>query len=78
MWDQPSAEKFSAMKRLVFETQSQIGGALCAVTVKLDAWGEKFRFKSPGSTQRRVEFITNEMRYGLDRIQPIKYSDEPR
>ncbi len=78
MWDNPSAEKFRAMKDLVIEYQCLIGGALCAVTVKLDAWSEKFRFKAPGAIHRRVEFIMSEMRYGLDQIQPIKYSDAPQ
>jgi hypothetical protein len=78
MWDKPSAKKFRAMKRLIIETQSQIGGALCAVTVKLDAWAQKFRSKGPGGIQQRIEFIMSEMRYGLDQIQPIRYSDEPQ
>lgn len=77
MWENPTAEKFRAMKQLIAEYQSQIGGALCAISVKLDAWARKFRFKGPGGIQRRVEFVMNEMRYGLEQIKRIGYSDAP-
>lgn len=77
MWDKPTAEKFRAMTQLIGEYQCQIGGALCAITVKLDAWARQFRFKGAGGVQRRVEFIMNEMRYGLEQIQRINYSDAP-
>jgi len=78
MWDDPSADKFQAMRRLVFDYQCQIGGALCAVSVKLDAWSTKFRAKGPGSTQNKIDFILSEMRYGLEKLERIDYSDTPQ
>ena len=77
MWVEPSAEKFQAMKRLVFGYQCLIGGALCAVSVKLDAWDQKFRTKRPGNAQQKVDFILSEMRYGLENVERIDYSDVP-
>lgn len=68
MWDDISAEKFRKLQRLISSYHIKLGGVLCALTVKMDAWNKLFPDAHYGSPQRRAEFIMTEMRQGLDRI----------
>lgn len=69
MWDDPTAEKFQDIRKLITEYQSRIGGALCVVSVKLDAWARNFQARRPAAVQRRVGFVISEMSHGLDKIE---------
>lgn len=77
MWEDPTADKFQTIKKLISEYQSQIGGALCVVSVKLDAWAEQFSVNTPRGVHKQMEFIMSDMHHGLDQIQRISYSDAP-
>ena len=48
-----------------------IGGVLCALSVKMDAWAKLFPTKDSGGPVKRSEFILSEMRQGVDKIQKI-------
>lgn len=75
MWNDVSADKFHEMKDFVLDYQIKIGAALCAVTVKLDAWSTQFPNKSAGGVARRIEFVMREMRYGMDGIEDIAQAE---
>ncbi|MCE2510776.1 MAG: hypothetical protein J4G10_07360, partial [Alphaproteobacteria bacterium] len=49
-----------------------IGGSLCALTVKMNAWHELFPNRSAGGPMERVAFITTEMVQGIEKIQEIE------
>lgn len=71
MWAEVSAAKFHAMRSLVLAYQTRIAGALCAITVKLNGWAAAFPSQAAGGMRRRVDFVMNEMRVGLERIQGL-------
>ncbi len=75
MWGHISAERFGNMKKLITSYQTQVGGALCSITVKMDAWVAAFPVYEASGLFRRAEFITNEMRQGLQLLKPIDYAD---
>jgi hypothetical protein len=76
MWKNISPEHFAAMKTLINNYQTRIGGALCALTVKMDTWTKKFPTTNISSPLRYTDFIMLEMRPGLENIQPINYMDD--
>ena len=79
MWDNPSKDEFDRMLKLVTDYQLKIGGALCAISVKMNAWRENFCSESGSdgaSPIKRADFIMTEMRHGIDSIEHIKYSDQ--
>ncbi len=51
-----------------------IGGVLCALSVKMDAWARLFPKKDSGGPVKRAEFIMSEMRQGIDKFQKIEDS----
>lgn len=75
MWENISAEHFDEMKQLINTYQTRIGGALCAMTVKMDAWARKFSGERKESHNRYADFIMAEIRPGLETMKPINYSD---
>ena len=75
LWENISAESFQRVRRLVKEHHSTIGGVLCGLSVKMDAWDEKFGHIEKGSNvMRRAEFVMGEMRRGIDKIEAIEKS----
>jgi hypothetical protein len=51
-----------------------IGGVLCAMTVKMDAWQKNFPRRGVGSPPKKAEFIMSEMRHGLEKMIAIEKS----
>lgn len=75
MWFDISAAKFRANKDLVLDYQPKIGGALCALTVKADAWSETFPSPDSGGIDQRANFVRNELEQGLESVETIKTFD---
>ncbi len=71
LWKDLSNERFRDMERLVLAHQTQIGGALCAITVKMNAWNVSFPSPTAGNPAARVDFILRDMQQGLENIEPI-------
>ena len=75
LWSDISAESFRSVRQLVTEHHSTVGGVLCGLSVKMDAWDEKFGEFEPGSALiRRSEFVMSDMRRGLEKIAAIEAS----
>ncbi len=74
MWDNLSAEKFRRVEELIKNYHTTIGGVLCALWVKMDAFQRLFPKPDSGGPVKRAEFIMSEMKQGLDRIQKIEGS----
>ena len=72
MWHSPSADKFRRTEALVKAHHKKLGGILCALSVKMAAWENRFPNPSFGSLSQRGEFILNEMQYGLDKVARIE------
>jgi hypothetical protein len=74
MWNDISAERFDKVKALIESYHTTIGGVLCGLTVKMNAWIRLFPKPTSGGPIKRAEFIMSEMRQGLDNIKKIEDS----
>jgi len=73
MWDNISAERFHKVEKLISGYHTTIGGVLCALSVKMEAWARLFPNKDAGGPGRRSEFIMSEMKQGIENI--VKVDD---
>ncbi len=71
MWENLSAEQFRKIEATIKTFHQMMGGILCALTVKMDAWVELFPSRNVGGPGRRSEFIMSDMRAGMQRIRDI-------
>ena len=71
MWRDLSAERFKRIESLISGYHTSIGGALCAMSVKMAAWTGQFP-NSTGGVGRRAAFIMSDMRQGIEHIQVAK------
>jgi len=71
MWDNISAERFRKVERVISSYHTTIGGVLCALSVKMDAWRRLFPDPKVGGPGKKAEFIMSEMKQGMARIQKI-------
>jgi hypothetical protein len=76
MWRDLTAEKFKKIETLVAHYHTSIGGALCALSVKMSAWTDQFP-NSSGGVGRRAAFIMSDMRQGIEHIQATTQDDAP-
>ena len=74
MWDNISAERFRKVEQLIQGYHTTIGGVLCSLSVKMDAWAKLFPSPSVGGPGKRAEFMMSEMKQGMDNIQKIEDS----
>jgi hypothetical protein len=72
IWTNLSAEKFRKVEALIRGYHTNIGGVLCALSVKMYAWEKLFPNRNVGGPLRRAEFVMSDMRHGLDRIQTLE------
>jgi len=75
LWDNLTAERFRQVRKLVKSHHSSLGGVLCGLGVKMEAYTEKFgNVPADSALMRRAEFIMADMTQGLQRIQQIEDS----
>lgn len=74
MWDHISAERFRKVEHLIKSYHTTIGGMLCALSLKMNAWAGLFPDRYARGPVRRSEFIMSEMKQGIDKIQKIEDS----
>lgn len=68
MWDDLSAAKFKHVKDVVEGAQTTVGGVLCGLTVKLNAWYQRFPNPKVGGPTAREDFLFSEFKPGLSGI----------
>ena len=74
LWQDLTAERFRVVENLIKGYHTTIGGALCVLGVKMDAWARLFPDPMTGGPIRRSEFIMSEMKQGLEGIRRIENS----
>ncbi|MBT4934280.1 MAG: hypothetical protein HOL66_11755 [Rhodospirillaceae bacterium] len=74
LWNDISAKRFQRVKSLIESYHTTIGGVLCALSVKIDAWHNLFPSHDTGGPVKRAEFIMSEMKQGIENIQKIETS----
>jgi hypothetical protein len=72
MWQDLTADRFRRMEKLIKNYHASIGGILCALSVKMNAWKRVFPSTAASGPVRRAEFIVSDMRQGIDRILAIE------
>lgn len=72
MWRNLSAERFRKIEQLITSYHTTIGGVLCALSVKLNAWAYQFPTLASAGPVRRAAFIMSDMRQGIERISDIE------
>ena len=72
MWRNLSAERFRKIEQLILSYHTVIGGVLCALSVKMNAWMRQFPGSGSAGPVRRAAFIMSDMRLGIDRISAIE------
>ena len=72
MWSEITAQRFRRVERMIESYHINIGGVLCAMSLKMNAWASLFPKRKSGGLRRRAEFIMSEMRQGLDTIEKIE------
>jgi len=72
MWQNLDAERFRKVKGFIEDYHTTIGGCLCSITVKLNAWGRNFPHREAGGPTRRSEFLVSEMKQGIDKLREIE------
>ncbi len=72
LWDNISADRFRKIKKLIENYHTTMGGTLCSLSVKMDAWARLFPNEYTGGPVKRGEFIMSEIKQGLDKIQKIE------
>ena len=67
LWDNITAESFRRVKDLITGHHTTVGGVLCGLKVKMDAWNERFG-RGQGGPIQRSDFIMGELKEGIDII----------
>ncbi|MBL6946127.1 MAG: hypothetical protein ISR47_05780, partial [Rhodospirillales bacterium] len=68
MWVDIDAAKFRKFSELVQNNHTMLGGVLCAMSLKMDAWKEQFPDRQFGGPMKRAEFIVNDMQQGIEKF----------
>lgn len=65
MWQDMSADRFSEFRKLVEDNHAALGGLLCALSVKMNAWAGKFPSRHTAGPSRWADFVMTDMRQGM-------------
>lgn len=71
LWDDINAESFAKMKTVITGHYTTIGGMLCGLQIKMDAWDERFP-EGRGGLLSKADFVMSEFRQGMDIIAKIQ------
>lgn len=74
IWQNPSASQFREIEDMIRSVQRAIGTALCAVTVKLNAWHDKVISSPRARTEDQIGFLMSEMVPGLESVKRISFT----
>jgi len=77
MWNNLSAAKFEQVKSIVENAHTTVGGVLCGLTVKMNAWVIRFPNPKSGGPGQKGEFIMTDMRPGLNEVVAIARGSRP-
>lgn len=71
LWDNLSAKRFEEVKKLISDYHTTIGGVLCGLTVKMNAWATRYPNPRSGSPISKGEFLMTDIRQGLASIRAV-------
>ena len=65
MWENMDTERFQSFKSVVVSNHTALGGVLCTLSVKMNAWMQKFPLPTSGGVFNRAEFIRVTLQRGV-------------
>jgi hypothetical protein len=65
MWENMDTERFQSFKSVVLSNHTALGGILCVLSVKMNAWMHKFPVQTSGGLFNRAEFVRVKMQRGI-------------
>lgn len=71
MWQEVTGHRFREMEDLILTYQREIGGSVCALTVKMNAWQD---VKGQSNLANRETFILSDMVRGIEHIKGISFA----
>ena len=71
MWQEVTGHRFREMEDLILTYQREIGGSVCALTVKMNAWQDS---KGQSNLANRETFILSDMARGIEHIKDISFA----
>ena len=78
MWRDITPESFRRVRDFIANNHTTIGGVLCGLSVKMQAWDERFGGMAEGANaMSRADFVTGDIRQGIERIAAIEASAPP-
>jgi hypothetical protein len=72
MWSNITQEEFQGVKNMIERYHVVMGGALCGLTVKMNAFARNFPHPNAGGPVKRADFMVTEMTQGIDLIRSIE------
>ena len=75
MWDNISAERFRKVEALIKNHHTSTAAVLCGLSIKMRSWQRQFPNAESTGPIKLAEFITAEMRQGIESIRKIDATD---
>jgi hypothetical protein len=72
MWENITQAEFRTVKHMIERYHVIIGGALCGLTVKMNAFARQFPHPRAGGPVKRADFMVAEMVQGIELIRDIE------
>lgn len=61
------SDNFNLVGKTISGSQTEMGGALCTLTVKMMAWSQRFPHRHTGGPNKWADFMLTDMRQGLEK-----------
>lgn len=74
VWQDISVERFSEVGMMVKSHHTTIGGVLCGLGLKLNAWRQRFPTRDSGGPQARAEFLHSSILPGIEQLVALNES----
>ena len=71
LWDNLSAQRFEEAKKLIPDYHTTIGVVLCGLTVKMNAWIDRYPNPRSASPISKGEFLMTDIRQGVANTRAI-------
>lgn len=76
LWENINAESFRRTKEIITGHYTTIGGMLCGLQVKMDAWKQRFG-NGRGGPLSKADFVMGDFRHGMDVINRLQNNAPP-
>ena len=71
MWRDINGQRFRVMEQLIMDCHRSMGGNICGLVVKMDAWS---KLPGKGSLGNCVQFIMSDLAAGIESMPPLNVS----